>query len=247
MKRMLFALAVSTFLFTGTAGVAQETWNVASLDWQPFSGKTIPEGGAGIAVLRAALKAEGIDLNVEFYPWSRAVDQGRDPSYIGYYPSWPEDVVAGFTKSPVFFKSPVGFVEPKDKPLVWLQLEDLRGKKIGIVQGYGNTPEFMALVKSGVIKTEAVADDLTNVKKVAAGRLDGAFIDLINLDYYLKYDAKGIASGLRANPKIVTTKDLVLAINGESSNKNVAEIVKRGLSKIDPDKIIRDYMAKYLR
>ena len=176
-------------LFSSIPTFAGEKWKVTSLDWQPFSGASLPEGGAGIAVLREALKAEGIELIVEYYPWTRAIETGKDPNYAGVYPCWPEDVVAGFTKSPVFFRSPVGFVEPKGKPLKWTKLEDLQGKVIGTVQDYGNTPEFMALIKSGVIKTEIVTDDLTNIKKVAGERLDGAFIDLFNLDYFLKNDA----------------------------------------------------------
>ncbi|MDT8989431.1 transporter substrate-binding domain-containing protein [Curvibacter sp. APW13] len=224
-----------------------ETWKVTSLDWQPFSGKALPEGGAGIAVLRAALKAEGIDLVVEFYPWTRAIDTAKDPAYAGVYPSWPEDVGDGFIKSPVLFKSPVGFVEPKAKPLVWNKLEDLKGKTIGTVQDYGNTPEFMALIKNGTIKTQVVVDDLTNIKKVAGGRIDGAFIDLANLDYFLKNDAKDVAASVQANSKVIDTKDLVLGINEKFANKKAAEIVKRGISKIDPDKIIKEYMAKHIK
>jgi len=236
-------LLISSFTFAQ----AEEIWKVTSLDWQPFSGKTLPEGGAGIAVLRAALKAEGIGLEVEFYPWTRAIEVGKNPMYAGYYPSWPEDVLEGFLKSPVFFKSPVGFVEPKDKPLSWTKLEDLKDKRIGIVQDYGNTPEFMALVKSGVIKTEVVQDDLTNIRKTAAGRIDAAFIDLNNLDYFLTYDAKDLKPKLQANAKTVDTKDLHLAVNNAFSNKKAVEIIKRGLAKIDADKIIREYMGKYMK
>jgi len=217
------------------------------LDWQPFSGKALPEGGAGIAVLRAALKAEGIELVVEFYPWTRAIETAKDPSYAGFYPSWPEDVSAGFSKSAVLFKSAVGFVEPKNKPLVWSKLDDLKGKTIGTVQDYGNTAEFMKLVKSGTISTQVVIDDLTNIKKVAGGRIDGAFIDLANLDYFLKNDAKDVAASVQANPKAIDTKDLVLGINEKFMNKNAAEIIKRGIAKIDSEKIIKDYMAKHIR
>lgn len=227
--------------------MAAEKWKVTSLDWQPFSGKTLPEGGAGIAVLRAALKAEGIELVVEFYPWTRALETAKQPGYAGMYPSWPEDVPEGFAKSPVLFRSAVGFVEPKGKPLVWNKLADLKGKTIGTVQDYGNTAEFMQLIKDGTIKTQVVVDDVTNIKKVAGGRIDGAFIDLANLDYFLKNDAKDVAASVQANSKVLDTKDLVLGINPKFENKNAIEILKRGIAKIDPDKIIKDYMAKHIK
>lgn len=244
MRKLMMWCLVVLFSFSAQAG---ETWKVTSLDWQPFSGANLPEGGAGVAVLRAALKAEGIDLVVEFYPWTRAIETAKDPAYAGVYPSWPEDVGDGFTRSTVLFKSPVGFVEPKSAPLVWSKLEDLKGKTIGTVQDYGNTAEFMKLIKAGTIKTQVVVDDLTNIKKVAGGRVDGAFIDLANLQYFLKNDAKDLASQVQANPKVIDTKDLVLGINAKFSNKNAGEILKRGIAKIDADKIIKDYMAKHIK
>jgi polar amino acid transport system substrate-binding protein len=242
-KSWLFCLT----LLCALPAMAAEKWKITSLDWQPFAGKTLPDGGAGIAVLRAALKAEGIELVVEFYPWSRAIETAKGPDYAGVYPSWPEDVGEGFSKSPMLFKSAVGFVEPKAKPLVWSKLADLKGKTIGTVQDYGNTTEFMALIKDGTIKTQVVVDDMTNIKKVAGGRIDGAFIDLANLDYFLKNDAKDVAASVQANAKVLDTKDLVLGINNKFANKNAAEIIKRGVAKIDADKIIKDYMAKNIK
>lgn len=239
-------LTASVILFSLPASSA-EIWKITSLDWQPFSGKALPEGGAGIAVLRAALKAEGIELAVEFYPWTRAIQTAKKPTYAGVYPSWPEEVAPGFTASAVLFKSPVGFVEPKSKPLVWTKLDDLKGMKIGIVQDYGNTPEFMALVKSGVIGTESVTSDMLNIKKVAGGRLDGAFIDLNNLKYFLKNDAKDVAALVQANSKVVDSKVLVFAINDSFTNKDASAILSRGIKKVNAEKIIKDYMEKYLK
>lgn len=244
---MLKVLLIAASLLLSLPSHAAEKWKITSLDWQPFSGKALPEGGAGIAVLRAALKAEGIELEVEFYPWTRAIETAKEPAYAGVYPSWPEDVVDGFTKSPVLFSSPVGFVEPKGKPLTWTKLEDLKGKRIGTVQDYGNTPEFMKLIKAGVIKTEIVGDDLTNIKKVAGERLDGAFIDLNNLNYFLKNDAKDLASKVQANPKVIDTKDLVVGVNNSFSNKKANAILASGIAKINPGKIIKDYMDKYMK
>lgn len=242
-RSLIFAIA----LFAAIPSYASETWKVASLDWQPFSGKDLPEGGAGIAVLRAALKAEGIDLEVEFYPWTRALEQGAQSSFVGIYPSWPEEVPEGFGKSTVFFQSPVGFVEPKGKPLEWSTLSDLSGKKIGIVQDYGNTVEFMNLVNDGVIDAKVVIDDLTNIRKVAGGRIDGAFIDLNNLDYFLKNEARNLAGRVQVNEKVIDSKDLLLAINQNFPDKNVNDILTSGISKIDAEKIIQDYMDKYMQ
>jgi polar amino acid transport system substrate-binding protein len=238
-------LLVAASLVLMSQLAAAETWRVASLEWPPFTGGSLPEGGAGIAVLRAALKVEGIELQVDYFPWARAVLNSRNAIYAGLYPAWPEDVPAGFTPSVTIFKSPVGLVEPAAKPIPWNRLNDLSGYSIGTVQGYGNTPEFMSLIRSGKIKTQIVDSDLTNVKKVAAGRIDAAFIDLTNLAYLLEHDARGIAHKVQANKKPIDNKLLLLAINNKFYNPRASEILNRGVSKINPNKIIQDYLKKY--
>lgn len=245
MKKLFFILfLLSTFSLATYA----EKWKVTSLDWPPFSGSKLPDGGAGILALREALKAEGIELEVEFLPWTRAIRKAQEADVVGYYPAWPEDVVAGFTKSDVMFKSPVGFAEPVGRPLVWTKMEDLKGKKIGVVQDYGNTEEFNAAVKAGIILTEVVSSDDINVKKVGGGRIDGAFIDLNNLDYFLKNDLKDLKGKVQANSKMIGEKDLLFAINNSfKGSSDAAKKISSGLSKIDAKKIVQDWLNKYNR
>lgn len=243
MKNIFLSLVV---LFSFNS-FAQNKWKISSLEWPPFTGKSLPGGGAGTVILKEALKAEGIELEIEFVPWSRAIQLAKDPAFVGYYPAWPEDVIEGFSKSETIFKSPVGFAEPVGKPLAWEKLEDLKGKKIGTVQDYGNTPEFNNLVKNGTILTEVVSDDATNVKKVAAGRLDGAFIDLYNLEWFLKKEIKEASGKVQASSKSLGDKTLVLAINLKSSEKNANEILKKGLAKINAEKILKDYIEANLK
>ena len=64
---------------------------------------------------------------------------------------------------------------------------------------------------------------------------------------FLKNDAKDAANSVQANSRVLNTKDLVLGINDKFANKKAAEIIKRGVAKIDPDKIIKDYMAKNIK
>lgn len=70
MFRNLLALTALLFSFQT---LATETWKVASLEWKPYTWESLPEGGIGIVNLREALKAEGVELDVKFYPWTRAM------------------------------------------------------------------------------------------------------------------------------------------------------------------------------
>lgn len=226
-------------------GLTAEKWLITTLEWPPFSCEKCPEQGAGCKALKEAMKAVGVEVEFVFLPWTRAIKDGAEAKYVGYYPSWPEDVTAGFSASATVFKSPIGFVEPKGKPLAWNTLADLKGKNIGTVQDYGNTKEFNKLIKDGVIKTEVVASDDVNVKKVAGGRIDGAIIDLNNAKWYLATDLKDLADKVQINPKAIEDKDLLIALNASGVAKKAK--LEEALKKVDTAKIVAEYLQKNMK
>lgn len=222
-----------------------EKWKVTTLEWPPFTCEKCPEQGAGTKALREALASVGVELEIVFLPWSRAIKEGADKSAVGYYPSWPEDISGEFSPSPSVFKSPVGFIEPSGKPLAWTKLDDLKGKTIGVVQDYGNTKDFNAAAKAGVFKTEVVPSDDVNVKKVGAGRIDGAIIDINNAKWFLQTDMKDLAGKVSINSKILEDKDLLIALNSHSKDK--AAKLKEALGKVNTQKIVEEYLKKHVK
>lgn len=243
--RKFLPLVFSTITMITPATWAGEKWKVTSLEWPPFTCEKCPEQGAGTKALKEALASVGIELEVVFLPWSRAIKEGADKSAVGYYPSWPEDVTGDFSGSPSVFKSPVGFIEPSGKPLNWSSLQDLKGKTVGVVQDYGNTKDFNAAAKAGVFKTEVVPSDDVNVKKVAAGRIDAAIIDINNAKWYLQTDLKDLAGKVTINGKILEEKDLLIALNTHSKDK--AAKLKEALGKVNTQKIVEEYLKKYVK
>ncbi len=234
-------LVITLLLFSLHARA--ETWTVATLEWPPFTCEKCPDQGIGCKVLRNSLRTAGIDVKFIFFPWSRAMKESAKSNMVGFYPGWIEDLPPGYHRSAEVFRSPVGFVEPTNKPLKWTKLEDLKGKLIGTVLDYGNTKEFNDYVASGVIKSEIVTSDNINLHKVAAGRIDGAFIDLNNAKYMLKFDSPEIKSKVHVNEKILDMKGLYLVFNGHSKDK--VEKLKKALSTINAQKMVEEYLAQY--
>ena len=176
--RVLFLTVLTLFLPHASYG--DKTVYLTSLDWPPYSGKALKEQGASVAVAKAAFKAMGYTLVVEFFPWSRAVNLAKSGSskYMGYFPEYySDDVAKEFIYSAEMGSGPLGFVEQTSKPINWRTMDDLSRYKIGVVRDYVNTAEFDARVASGKIKVEAVTADVNNIQKVSSGRLDLAVID----------------------------------------------------------------------
>ena len=107
MRALLIALAL-------VAGSLQaETVKLTSLDWPPYTSESIAMQGASVAVAKAAFEAVGIDLQVDFFPWKRAVAYGKDnPEYDGYFPEYyAESLKQDFILSVPMGNGPLGFAQ----------------------------------------------------------------------------------------------------------------------------------------
>lgn len=238
-KRMqsLFA-GVLTLGLAFSAAAADKVIKLTSLEWPPYSGEKVAEQGASVAVVRAAAEAMGYKLEVKFYPWNRAVAMAQDAAsgFHGYFPEYhSDDVAKTFLLSDPIGSGPLGFVENTAAPVAWSALADLKGKPIGTVDGYVNTAEFDSMTASGALKAEPVTDDLTNVRKVAAGRIPLAVIDKNVLSYMLQTDASlaALKDKLQFNAKLLEDKKLYIAFQRSPAGEEAAKVVNEGLKKID--------------
>jgi polar amino acid transport system substrate-binding protein len=130
-----FILTMSLIIISSLSYSADKVVYLTSLDWPPYSGKTLQEKGASVAVAKAAFKAMGYELKVDFFPWSRAVAFAKDgdSKYSGYFPEYhSEDTAKDFTYSDAMGSGPLGFAERKDKSISWTELNDLTAYRIGV-------------------------------------------------------------------------------------------------------------------
>lgn len=239
MKIMTRLALVAVLGLTAFAASAQDkVIRLTSLEWPPYSGEKVKDQGASIAVVRAAAEAMGYTLEVKFFPWERAVKMAQDPKsgFHGYFPEYHSDQVAkDFLLSQPIGSGPLGFVEQKSAPVTWTTVADLKGKTIGTVAGYVNTAEFDAKAAKGEFKAEAVVDDLTNVRKVAAGRIPLAVIDKHVLNYMLQSDPSlaAVKGKVQFNAHLLEDKALYIAFQRTPQGEASAKVINEGLKKID--------------
>jgi len=237
-KRALFCL-----LLFGQQ-VQAETIYLASLSWPPYAGEQLAQQGASVAVARAAFKAMGHELVVDFYPWSRAVKLAADPNskYAGYFPEYLYET-GQFEFSDAMGEGPLGLVEKNRFPLNWSKIEDLQKYQLGVVQDYVNTTEIDLLIAKKVLKVQEAISDELNIKKVSAGRIDGAIMDVNVFRYLLRQQAqhKTLKEPLQINDKLLAMKRLYVAFNKHDDSSQWLTIYNQGLAKIDAQKIMASY------
>ncbi|WP_374347595.1 substrate-binding periplasmic protein [Chitinimonas sp.] len=247
MKAFNRALLASLFFLAALSGRAEDkVIKLASLEWPPYTGAKLADQGACVAVAKAAFKAMGYELKVEFYPWTRAVQLGKsDPAYAGYFPEYDSpEVRKDFTLSEPMGNGPLGLAQRLDAPLSWNAIADLANKKIGVVQDYVNTAEFDARVAAKQQKVDVALDDAKNLQKLAGGRIDAAVVDGNVFNYLMKTEAdlKPFAGKLAMNGKLLEDKKLFICFKKDAEGKRVAAIFAQGVHKID----VAAIMAKHL-
>jgi polar amino acid transport system substrate-binding protein len=212
-----------------------EDMALTTLEWPPYSGADLAGGGLSAQAVKAAGDANGDAITWTVLPWQRAVKTGlEDPGFLGYFPEYYSE---GLTDKCAFSDSlgdsPLGFVERVDDPLEWTTLKDLTVYSLGTVQGYVNTENFDTMVADGSLSVEAVVDDVTNLRKVAAGRIKAAVIDRNVMEYLIENDPslKEQAGALRFNDHLLENKPLHVCFRKSPEGLAALERFNGGLAK----------------
>jgi polar amino acid transport system substrate-binding protein len=164
--------------------------HLASLEWLPYVGRSLPDGGLSGAVAKSVAARFGYGITIDYFPWKRAMQVGgSDPDYVGYFPAYhtPERAQQCHFSAPMG-NSTVGLAMLAETPLHWRMLDDLAGNKLGVVLGYSNGEAFDQMVKGGKLLVDASESDTINLKKLLAGRIRAAVIDKAVLRYLLASD-----------------------------------------------------------
>ena len=241
-------LLILTLIFSSNLSLAEDKIvRLTSLDWPPYSGKSLDQQGASVAVAKAAFKAMGYQLKVDFFPWSRAVILARDSDsqYSGYFPEYfSENIAEEFIYSDPMGSGPLGFAERKDKSISWTTLADLKPYRIGIVQDYINTAEFDAMIANKSLKSSVTTSDDKNLKKLVGGRIDLAVVDKNVMNYLFRTlpSLARKANETQFNSTLLAEKKLFICFKKGPQGENIANIYNEGLKKIN----IAEIMSKHL-
>lgn len=169
---------------------AGQTLNLNTLEWPPYTSQAQQDGGYASAVVSAAFAAAGIDVEVRYYPWARALSLAQQGKVDGLFPEYfvPEQRPE-FLFSDPFPGGPAGLIKLRTRQLSAQReqsglplLSELRELKIGLVRGYLNHPE---LDTAPGLQREYARDDQQNLGKLLAGRVDLIFIDYLVAEFLI--------------------------------------------------------------
>jgi polar amino acid transport system substrate-binding protein len=164
---------------------AKKIINLASLDWPPYIGEELCNKGWIFQFTVALLASKGYQINIHFYPWARAVrlvEQGRiDVLFPEYYieETAPSDHYPEQTRRELLSLSnqfPGGSLALLQRKGSDFNLDKglpvLKGRIIGVVRGYQNTPEFDAMMDAKVFSVVEAVDEWQLIELLTSKRVE---------------------------------------------------------------------------
>ncbi|WP_018610417.1 substrate-binding periplasmic protein [Uliginosibacterium gangwonense] len=124
------------------------------------------------AVIDAAFKQMKTAVSLQAKPWARAL-QEIDQSGAGVggiYKNAEREKKYDFSDQIFTEKLVVYFA--KAHPITFSKVEDLKGKKVGVLRGWSYGDEFDAARKAGSITADETTGDDLNFQKLDIGRVD---------------------------------------------------------------------------
>ncbi|MDH4567989.1 transporter substrate-binding domain-containing protein [Pseudomonas sp. BN414] len=158
---------------------------LATLEYPPYCSQSLPQGGSIIELTTRAFATQGYKVQVDFMPWARVRAALHSGHYQGALALWPREVVEeNLHASRPLFYSELGFFVRTDTPVDFKNLSELKGRKVGVVRGYG----YPASVLRSGFRAEEAVDDISNLRKLDARRFDLVLLERVVGQYLVATD-----------------------------------------------------------
>ncbi|MDY0362875.1 MAG: transporter substrate-binding domain-containing protein [Desulforegulaceae bacterium] len=221
-----------------------ETISLSSLEWAPYIGKSLENEGYIAELVKKAFEISGYKAHIEYMPWARTVEMTKNGEFDGYLPEYYADTLnENFLVSKPFPGGPLVLFKLKSKNISYSKLEDLKLYNIGVVRGYVNTQEFD---NASYLKKDEAKDDLTNLKKLGAGRIDLMIADKFVGLYLIKQKLPHYIEKIVPMEPVLEQKDLFLCISKKTKNPEIKlKAFNEGLDKMKEKKLLEEILKKH--
>jgi polar amino acid transport system substrate-binding protein len=185
MQCMKVLIASSLFCLVLARANATEI-NLITAPYPPYYGPHLTNQGPITEIVVSAYKKVGYRVNIKYVPWARALETVKAGKADGLYGAWySAERTRWFVYSHQLLSNEIVLYKHKGTaPETFTSYSDLQPYKIGIVRGYRNPPAFDA----AHLRTDVADTDATNLKKLAAKRIDLILIDRGTATHLLQHE-----------------------------------------------------------
>ena len=206
---MKFLVALLFALSLGVPRAYAEIVTLAADPWPPLINHKHPEGGVGVQVIREALGRHGYQVELIIMPWASAILSVQEGTFDVLPDSWYTRArTKVFRFSDPYMVHELKFIKRAGDDFQYQGLESLKGKTVGIVRDYAYGNAFY----EADFRREDVADLITNIRKLARGRIDLAIADEIVARHRIAEEAPELMDKIEFVDAPYSTMDLYVAV-----------------------------------
>lgn len=217
--------------------IQAETIRLTSGEWPPFTSEhSLKYNGLLSRIVTEAFALEGIRVEFGYFPWKRSLRLAREGKWDGSI-GWAierSDLAEDFYLSTATNSVPKALFSLKKSPVIWQTMDDLKGKQIGVTDGYFYGDMFEQAKRSGAFQTQVVTQDEHNLSKLLGGRFDAFAMELdTGLFLIHKTLTPQQAAKITYHPKLLveTFQSVVFPKKLEKSERLV-KTFNRGLARL---------------
>ncbi|MCB5197297.1 substrate-binding periplasmic protein [Deefgea salmonis] len=233
MPRNLFFYLV-LFFAARCFAVPQEI-ELANGEWPPLLSASLPQYGYASQIVSRAFALENIQVKYRFYPWKRSLDEARRGNVQGSL-LWIDSAERrqDFLYSQPVYRSKVVLFFNRDRPINWSQLNDLKGRRLGITHGYYYGAALSQLLLSQQVLSDIGNSDAQNFAKLLAKRVDGFPCEEIVGMYLIRHALGGKAlEQLSISAPMIHEEPMYLLISRKTPNAEMLlQRFNRGQAKM---------------
>ncbi|ASP37938.1 hypothetical protein CHH28_04260 [Bacterioplanes sanyensis] len=225
------------------------------IGWEPWAPYSVQEGGEytglDLDIAKAVLADMGCKVEFVQRPWKRLlleIEQGKVDMTASASRN-AEREQYGYFSQPYRTESVVLFVGAGQSANYGAinGLKDIAGMDfdLGVARGYYYGEEYAALEQDAAFKSKlnSAGDDVTNYKKLAAGRLDGFLADPFSAAAGLK--ELGLSDKVETH-STVYSDDIYFLISRKSSSQAFVDAFNQSLTAMKSDGRLQGIIDQYL-
>lgn len=167
-----------------------EELRLGGYDKPPYMMQEGEKSGICVDIIHEAAKRAGFDTSYELFPHARGLknfSENKVDAETCVSPKWRSKYKEISLYSDEFFTTEnVVFVGKNSSVATTKDIQDFRGRTFGTVIGYFITDGFQEKFEAGEIIREDTNTQVQNIRKLAAGRIDGIVIDRITGLYLME-------------------------------------------------------------
>ncbi|MGD8885111.1 MAG: transporter substrate-binding domain-containing protein [Gammaproteobacteria bacterium] len=215
-KNQMFHFASSAvFLLLTTVTVNAAELKLVADEWPPF---TSAQQGQRIAVdlVQTALQNAAVDTKVKILPWQEVLSGIKADKYDAIVAAWktPErEQYLLFSRA--YLENRIDLIGRQDNKIRFDNIEQLKGKKVGVVSGYAYGNEITNNKDIIQVPGATVAD---NIKKLLGGEVDFILADALVAQAIKEHLPPEITEKLYIYDKEVVTQGLYFAVRKNLQN-----------------------------